>query len=263
MSTVWFDVDIDTLAPGEARDVVHVVDGTVVRAEILETDTRRFQARILEPFEQVVEKRMPLFMVYLTDAAYVRDGRRTALLEKDLQGTLEAAFRAWRQRELEEAWFLANRCPLEPLLVQAHREASGTITALEADVSELQALGEALDRECRRRRNGLREQFKAEAIDQTAYQRGRKSLREKGPGTEWATPWLVDAERLRRQVRTLGQRLEESETSFRKQARIDLGHAAALMGLPELPLGKKRWLDRATRLEGLGPEASRLLGEVP
>lgn len=259
MTVVRFECNITDLAPEEPREVIHTVEGALLRAEILEANSRHFRARILEPFEQVIEKTMPLFMLYMTNFTFVREGRRTSILLKFIQEAMESAFHEWQRREGEKERFLADRDSLEPLIVQAHQEAAEVIQDLEGVGKDLQSLGEALNSELCRLRGGLRNQLKSGAIDQKTFQARLKALREKGPETEVAASLLTEAGRLQRRLRTLRELLKETVDSSSQRAGIDLGHAVSLAGLEELQLNDKYWDDSIYRLKDLSLDVHSLL----
>ncbi len=242
------------LAPEAPREVLHTVDGIQLRAEILEADSRYFKARIIEPCDLVIQSGSLKWLA----VQFVVEGQPTPHLNQFVRREMERRFREWTSLEGEKLHFLDNRDDLEPIAIQAHREAGEAIRNLQGTVRGMQATGEALSVEFTHRRSELRMQFRTGAIDQTEYQSILKTLREEGPET---APWILllpEVDRLNQQFRTQFGLLAETTRAFRQRAGLDLSHAASLLGLEELPLDE--WLRRqpTDHLKGLSCEVDRL-----
>ena len=250
MTVVRFECNITSLAPEETREVIHIVEGTQIQAEILEADSRHFKARILTPFHQVIEGRLPLFAVSMGGFTFVREGRATSLLVKSVSEALEKAFYEWTQREVEIADFLTNQEALVPVIGKYHQDAVETIRAMEDLVKVLQSRAEALHSEITAQQSELRREFKSGVISQTVYQTRLKVLREKGPGTGSAAALIAEAGALQKRFFTLKDRLVGLKESFSNGTGIEFAHAISLAGLGALQLGERDWKDPRDLLKG-------------
>lgn len=242
---------LSTLDPEAVREVTHTVDGTRLRAVILEADSRRFKARMIEPFEMAFEKSLPGLVLMWTDGAFVRDGRLTNFFLQAFHQEMERCLHAWRQMERERQHFLAHRDVLEPRTRQAHLDAQGAIRDLEEDVQAMQSVGEALNAEFAELRRELRQRFKSGVIGQGDYQSRLKMLKDTWPKQVSGTGLLEKVDGLNHQFTTHRARLRDLVDAFAEQAGLGLAHAASLLELEALPLDG--WLKRypPARLKGL------------
>ena len=263
MSEIRYAVKIISLGPVEPREIVHIVDGTQIRAEIVDANSRHFRVEVSEPFQQVLARTLPLFVVGLTPFRFVGDdGRATFFLTESLNSALEGAYIEWRRLKADREHFLADRDVLEPLIRAAHQDAAECCNQITDLVECLQSFGDSLETEMLLQRRELRQQFKAGCSTQAEFQSGLKALRKNGPANDLGLIVLTSAERLQTNFKALYDRLQHILDAFNLQCGLKLNEAAGFLGLPTLPIPPHEWWVPVDGLVNLSVSVRSLLRGV-
>jgi hypothetical protein len=244
-------IRITALDPEEPREIIHVVDGTQVRAQILEADSQHFQAQVVEPFQASFGRRLPLFVIGITGLCFVREGRSTTYLHESLTSGIVNAYNEWRRRNHDKEFLMANRDTLEPVINGAYLEVHTICGELESNMARMRSLGDALEVEFRHERSALRLRFKRRECGQQAYQAAVKKLQENGPTTDSSMRILAEAQPLYRRINTLKDSLQKSKDDFYHLHGIHLQEAIEFLGLKPLPIDLSHWTYEPQRLTSL------------
>jgi len=227
---------ITALNPEEPWEIIHMVEGTCVHAQILEADSLHYEAQVVEPFQARFGRRLRSFIFDFMGLCFVIDGRATPYLQESLKAGMVDAFNAWQRRKSYEKIFIANRDALEPVTNEAYLQVLTISDELESKMIRLRSLGDALEVELRHERRQLRLRFKNRQIGQKAYQAEMKRLLKNGPTTDTSKQILAEIEQIHNRIETLKERIRKSMAEFQHLNGLPLQEAIEFLGLKPIPI---------------------------
>ena len=248
-----YSVNITNLGLDEPREVNHIADdGTPLRAEILEANTRHFKARVLEPFRTILFRELPMFVVALTPFGFVSiDGKATQMLIATAKEAMLWSYSEWQRMRQGREYFQAHRETLTPKIRETHRQAAVLCKAAEALVEDMRILGSILEAELLQMRHEYRIHFKNGFSTQHEYQTRLKALGENGPPTDLGLFILADGRALQTRFKVLRDQLEKTKEAFTHDTGMQLDDAFEFLHLESLPLDPRQRRDLVEWLPNL------------